>query len=854
MRIAPFALAAAPLLVLACSSTDGGPPAGLEPEPCAKAGVTSKTRLPAGSPDGHADPFGAKAAKQARAGRVRDASMIAQAADARQKVRVGDYVLANEKIAAYIEGARPSDGYSPFGGEIASLDAVGDDGRPRGLSLYGETLLAFSRQAVAPESVTVLADGADGKAAVVRATGVLKNIPFLDTFRALFPEEYDFPVALDYVLEPGAEKLVLRLTLVNTKDEAQEFPHRENIGFFQSSRSQTFTESKGFAMPKGLSAWVAFDAGRYGFAWRQLSSKLDFGLYVSGFQHFQATGLALDACATKTLDYAEVIGGGPDVDGVLAAIRRADRDESWRPVRGKVVDGAGQPVAGAFVHATAADGRYLTRATTDAQGAFQLHVPRAGGATVVPSLPGWATPAPTPVGDADVLLTFGATGSIVVRAREAGSLRPIPARVQVVPASSPGGYPEAWGLEAERNGRLHQEFAVTGDATLPVPPGQHRVIVTRGYEWELLDTTVTVAAGQSTPVDATLAHSVDSAGVMCADFHIHSYFSADSNDNVVNKVKSAIADGLDIPVSSEHEWVIDFQPVIQQLGLGDWAFGMASEELTTFTWGHFGVVPITPRPEKRNNGAVDWVGLKPAEVFKTVRELPESPALIVNHPEAGSVGGYFSAAGFKRETGTGNELWSDDFTALEVFNDSDFESVRKGIAASWFSLLDAGKTYWAVGSSDSHHIRSSPVGYPRTCLRVGHDDPRRLTPEVVRDAVKRGAAVVSGGLTMTVEAPGGAGPGETATAGQYKVTVRAPSWLEASKLEVIVDGVSTQTIDLTAASGGPERRYDAQVNVSAASSRPRHWVVFHAKGPDGKDLSPLHPGRRPFAVSNPIFF
>ena len=30
-------------------------------------------------------------------------------------------------------------------------------------------------------------------------------------------------------------------------------------------------------------------------------------------------------------------------------------------------------------------------------------------------------------------------------------------------------------------------------------------------------------------------------------------------------------------------------------------------------------------------------------------------------------------------------------------------------------------------------------------------------------------------------------------------------------------------------------------------------VVFYAKG-DGTDLSPLHPGRKAFAVSNPIFF
>lgn len=50
----------------------------------------------------------------------------------------------------------------------------------------------------------------------------------------------------------------------------------------------------------------------------------------------------------------------------------------------------------------------------------------------------------------------------------------------------------------------------------------------------------------------------------------------------------------------------------------------------------------------------------------------------------------------------------------------------------------------------------------------------------------------------------------------------------------------------------PGKRYEATVDVAPAQSRARHWVVFHAKG-DG-DLSPLHPKKRPFAVSNPIFF
>ena len=81
-----------------------------------------------------------------------------------------------------------------------------------------------------------------------------------------------------------------------------------------------------------------------------------------------------------------------------------------------------------------------------------------------------------------------------------------------------------------------------------------------------------------------------------------------------------------------------------------------------------------------------------------------------------------------------------------------------------FSLLNFGHRVWAVGSSDSHHLRTSPVGYPRTCMAFGHDDPSALTPDAVRDALRSGASTISGGLTMTVAGPAGERPGETAAA------------------------------------------------------------------------------------------
>src|SRR4051812_49239353 len=137
MRIASGAWALGPLVIGAAAACSSDTANAVVPEPCARAGIFQASRFPGGSADGHANPAGAKAAKEARAGRIKESSLIRQPANARNKVRLGDFLLANEKIALYIEDAGESDGYNTFGGEILAIEPVGDDGLPMGISQYG---------------------------------------------------------------------------------------------------------------------------------------------------------------------------------------------------------------------------------------------------------------------------------------------------------------------------------------------------------------------------------------------------------------------------------------------------------------------------------------------------------------------------------------------------------------------------------------------------------------------------------------------------------------------------------------------------------------------------------------------
>ncbi len=845
--------------VLSCSQ-----PAELVKPPVDGVCATQPAAFEVGDPNGHADPFGAKAAGQARAGRIASLDGIAQPAHGRQHIDVGDFVLANDKIAVYIEDKGISDGYARFGGEILGIDAIGDNGKPRGLSRYVETLTGLSIEMINPTSITVLSDGSKGDEAIVRVVGKLEGIPFMQgPLSNLFPHRFGLDAVYDFVLRPGEERVTMRVGVINPTAEDVNFGNEvasdELFGFFQYSQSQTVTREFGYGEPKGQVDYVAFDSGPWNFAFRMPGEKFTYGLSVSGFSLFYGPGFLAPACSQTLMDRAEIVAGGPDYDGLMEAMRRVAKETPYREVKGKVTSSTGESVADAWVHVVDAKGEYQTRTRTGADGAFTVHVRPDEPMTIVPQKRGFATHPGFGITaqETDVTIPLDAHGSIHVLAKDKGSNEALPVRVQVIPAMPESETPAMFGVEDEKNGRLHQLFVMNGDATITVPPGTHRVIVSRGYEWEILDTEITVMPGETTNVDAILEHSVDSTGYMCADFHIHSALSADSNDPIDFKVRGAIADGLEIPISSEHEWVLDFGPVVEKMGMTKWAFGMASEELTTFTWGHFGVVPMTPDQKKANNGAVDWVGKDPKDVFALVRALPDNPVLIVNHPSGSGFGAYFSAAKFDRNTGTGKkDFWSDDFDAIEVFNDSDFEANREESIADWFAMLNFGLKYWAVGSSDSHTLRSSPIGYPRTCMNFGHDDPQKLSKTIVRDKVANGPPLISGGLFMTVSGPNGEEPGQvvkTAADGTavFTVTVQAASYIDATKLEVLVNGESKSVEDLLPMGAGTGKKFVNQVTVTLDPAKQGNWVVFHAKGE--KDLAPLHPGRRPFAATNPFF-
>ncbi|MBK9035876.1 MAG: CehA/McbA family metallohydrolase [Myxococcales bacterium] len=820
-----------------------------------------------GDANGHAQPLGA-GPTEARAGRLQAADLPAVPSGL-VTWKAGDFVLANDRVALVIEDAGDSDLYDPWGGRPVGMARVAG-GRMIEPANFGEVFLLTGRASIVTEDVSVLADGSMGGPAIIRTVGTLHPVPFFDAVTmGVFQDLTGVRAAIDYELAPGSNRIDVRYRYLSDVDRQLETGGILHALMY-TKRTPVFVPARGFTDQIGGTPYVGLvddDATSWAYV---PADVIGSALSVSGFVGGIAAGFRLPACAAFDRVHAQIVIGGPGLDGLVTALAD-DRGTALRTITGTVTRGAA-PAPGVHVHAVdAATDDYYTRTTTAADGSYTLHVPTGASARVVAVAEAaqvGAVVVDAATGTGDVALPAPALVTVHV----SDGNRRMPGRVQILPAASQEmpNIPANYGEDRFAGDRLRVAFTISGDVTIPVPPGSWELVVSHGFEYDVVRRPLTVTAGQTVDVLAELPLEVDTSATMCGDFHIHTARSNDSGDDAELKVASAIADGLELPVRSEHEYVADFAAEIAALGAQRWAAGFGSIEMTSFeTWGHMGVFPLVPDPTKVNAGAPTWqtfptadrpdepfATLSPVAVFDAARARPEAPVVIINHPRGST--NYFGYVGYDAATGiaTATADWDTQFTLVEVFNDSSWQSNFDGTVRDWMGLLKAGRKIFAVGSSDSHSIAGSPVGYPRTCLALGTDDPRQVTANQVRDTLAAGHGTVSGGIYVTASV-GAARPGDTASGlgmtADVDVVIQAASWIDVDAIDVMVDGARVDTIPIMPGDADPTNpavrwRGAIPIDVRADGSG---FVVIAAYG--DATLEPVHPGRTPFGVSNPIF-
>ena len=278
-----------------------------------------------------------------------------------------------------------------------------------------------------------------------------------------------------------------------------------------------------------------------------------------------------------------------------------------------------------------------------------------------------------------------------------------------------------------------ETFAYTheGAVEMEARPGTYRYVVSRGLEYDRVEGEVVLEAGKIKSVAVELHRVVDTTGYVGADFHLHSSYSLDSFHSPAERLKSFAGEGLELVVSTDHNFVSDYQPVIGELGLEPFLSSAIGLELTTIDRGHFNGFPLRMGSgsllrnadgelantiASRTYGSFEWAGRTPQEIFDALRksglakkgstclaENPRAPELCagdlepvivqVNHPRD-SILGYFEQYFVNQENldvkGQGGliapvvsshpefapENFSWDFDAIEVFNGKRFELLR----------------------------------------------------------------------------------------------------------------------------------------------------------------------------------
>ncbi len=810
---------------------------------------------------------------------------------------VGDYLLENDKIRVVIQRPYRHIGAAPYGGTIIDADLKRAAGQPGRDQIGKMTVLYAFGRTLNTRKVEVLQDGALGGAAIIAATGTdavddYINVPnIIDEYlgagvKLVVDPNAPLPITATtyYVLSPGESRVRVLTAFCNNGTEnivtgvGDVFEQGGVSDFFNPGSCKNGMGAKGCTAD--ASPWygyqaeeVAYAVRGYKFADPKTPEPSNALLYVSGVVGILAggegqTGLLtwIDASATrragafgilaaKSRNYLRDLFVGRDLGDALSQMEAFDSTARARlDVTVTRLDDA-LPAAGIRVAVIDSADKQKTVLVTDSEGKAKVDLPP-GNYTVRAGELGHAIEAPTAVtvpssGQVSAALKVGLSRKLSVTVKDpfgAGLTSKVIVRCPAGPCPTQiAHYRPFYDVdEAPSNIAAVGFVPATGKLDLLLPPGGYEVFVTRGPEYSAYPDTfpmagqpvdLTAAAGT---VTATIAHVVDTTGWMSADLHVHAVASADSSVPNAARVASFAAEGVDVLVSTDHDYITDYAPVIAALGAQDQMASMIGCEVTPFDFGHQQAYPVT-KGDGPTNGAFDWAGgdgptLRLDQLYAGLKTAFPDVVVQMNHPRGS--GGSLTRLKIDTATGASHEkaetfrmepnpaataadtrLLSNAFDAIEVQNGI---APNLGVMNDWMTFLSRGLVKTSTGVSDTHNQLTDVGGYGRTWVRVGVDKPSEFDAAKFAAAIKGHKAIASSGqfITLTAQKVSGGTPtgdvkqiGDTlsidSAAGdtvELTVDVQAPEWMNFTSIEIYTHTTGREALNGAINSEWPDNR------------------------------------------------
>lgn len=425
--------------------------------------------------------------------------------------------------------------------------------------------------------------------------------------------------------------------------------------------------------------------------------------------------------------------------------------------------------------------------------------------------------------------------------------------------------------------RIDLAGVVSDPETVDLPPGQYRVLVSRGLEYNVGEYLLTVVAGKTSELPIVTPRQVwHESDWRSADLHVHSGGSFDSSLGVDQRLRSFAAQGGEILVAAEHNRLIDYRPRVAALGLSDSVqllvgseiTGLARTDIAPYTTGHSNVFPLEADDQAFAGGVLATENMRLGAVIGAYKAQAPTSIFQLNHPRAkDSIDrdmAFFEHLSQGQQYDPGQSLDSEgnslllqrdansglrdiDFDAIELINGAEFDTYEQ-LRRDWFSLLNQGVKRTATANSDSHGLGEA-VAVPRNYLFLPGLESLPAGEEQIVNALRKGQSFMTTGpfmrLTLVADSGVVANLGEqlSASKSELHIEIDAADWVNVNTMTVWVNGKIYRELDVAV---GQHRVIDLRLLEDA-------YVVVELRGVAGQIYRALLPGLAPLALSNPIY-
>ncbi len=325
-----------------------------------------------------------------------------------------------------------------------------------------------------------------------------------------------------------------------------------------------------------------------------------------------------------------------------------------------------------------------------------------------------------------------------------------------------------------------------------LPVGTYLVYASRGPEYSMDKKVVEILKDKKLEFVFLINKVIETPNLISVDPHMHTQ-NSDGRTRIPERIKSVVAEGVDVAIATDHNYITDYYPTLKKLGLNKYLAVISSCEVTVSGLIHYNTFPLKYRPDEEYNGAIYPLADEVLPLFKASRRKDPEAILQVNHPRSGTLG-YFNNYKLDEESAaSAKEHFDISFDVLEImngphfFSSSNYKSIK-----DWFHLLNRGYYFPLTGSSDSHSIDKAEPGYSRTYVNYEGGEGDNLNWESLALAIRKGHSFSSNGPIVEFKVNGKYSSGNSFTARDGKVDVwikvQSAPWIAVDEVRIIVNG------------------------------------------------------------------